>query len=244
MNRSVRHDLTVEHLIKSAELLFSTNGVSGTSMHDVADAVGLTRSSIYHYVSSKDELLDCLVLGYTSDVVEELQALTTDSSRTAKSRLRDAVVLVATLAGERPQRFQVLLSGMDSFPELIATQCRSALRAAHTALSALLAQGIEEGSIKVIDPEVGAHLLLGAAHWAAVWTALSTPETKKSPPAVAESLADIALIGLIEPGAPTTERGSVMHRAVAAMRDDLSLIEHLFISGGHLSADNNQHPRG
>lgn len=44
-------------LLKAATELFYQRGYSATSIQEVADAVGITKASIYYYIESKEELL-------------------------------------------------------------------------------------------------------------------------------------------------------------------------------------------
>jgi AcrR family transcriptional regulator len=46
-----------EHIVNIAGELFAENGFSGTSLNDVAEAVGVLKGSLYHYISSKEDLL-------------------------------------------------------------------------------------------------------------------------------------------------------------------------------------------
>jgi AcrR family transcriptional regulator len=51
--RSDRHD----EILEAAISLFSRKGFAAASVQDVADAVGLLKGSLYHYIDSKDDLL-------------------------------------------------------------------------------------------------------------------------------------------------------------------------------------------
>ncbi|GAC1608918.1 MAG: TetR/AcrR family transcriptional regulator [Mycobacteriales bacterium] len=44
-------------ILEAAVRIFADKGYSGTSLQDVADAVGLLKGSLYHYISSKQSLL-------------------------------------------------------------------------------------------------------------------------------------------------------------------------------------------
>ena len=57
-----RDVLTTEVLDKAAGLL-ATRGFAATSLQDIANEVGLSRTSMYYYVSSKEALLDALIRG-------------------------------------------------------------------------------------------------------------------------------------------------------------------------------------
>jgi AcrR family transcriptional regulator len=47
---AARHEMVMGQIMEAAERLFAQQGVAGTSLQELADAVGLTRSGIYHYV--------------------------------------------------------------------------------------------------------------------------------------------------------------------------------------------------
>ena len=57
-------------VLDKAAILFASKGVAATSLKDVADAVGLRRSSIYYYYPSKDALLHELIQGATQPVLQ------------------------------------------------------------------------------------------------------------------------------------------------------------------------------
>lgn len=50
-----------EQIIEVAAELFRERGYVGTSMSDIADAVGILPGSLYHYISSKQELLYSII---------------------------------------------------------------------------------------------------------------------------------------------------------------------------------------
>ncbi len=46
-----------EQLRRTAVRLFREHGYDGTSMQDLAEALGMHRGSLYHYIDSKEDLL-------------------------------------------------------------------------------------------------------------------------------------------------------------------------------------------
>ena len=58
---STRRELVENEMYEHAARLFAERGFAGTSLQDVADAMGVTRPALYYYVKSKDELLSKLV---------------------------------------------------------------------------------------------------------------------------------------------------------------------------------------
>src|SRR5471030_861326 len=64
-----RRELLAAKVLDKAAALFASQGFAATSLKDVADAVGLQRSSIYYYYPSKDALLEELIQGVTVPMV-------------------------------------------------------------------------------------------------------------------------------------------------------------------------------
>ena len=54
---TARHGLVEHEIYERAIRLFADRGFAGTSLQDIADALGITRPALYYYVKSKDELL-------------------------------------------------------------------------------------------------------------------------------------------------------------------------------------------
>ncbi|MGE0215937.1 TetR/AcrR family transcriptional regulator [Mycolicibacterium sp.] len=233
---SARHELVLEQLMGAAETLFARQGVAGTSLVELAEAVGLTRTGVYHYVSGKDELLEHLVRGFSLVTANELQALADDSSRPAAERLRAAVVAMAARVAEHPQRFRVLLTSEEAFPPTLAKQHHRARRKTFTALSSLVSQGIADGSVNPVDPDLTALSLAGVANWVAFWYPRKEPAPQQTPQQVAEALADIALGGVINPQHEVPGEGAIP-QALAGLRSYVQRLELLLDAGGRAAAD-------
>src|SRR5438034_192170 len=54
---TARRELVENEIYEHAIRLFAERGFAGTSLQDIADALGVTRPALYYYVKSKDELL-------------------------------------------------------------------------------------------------------------------------------------------------------------------------------------------
>ena len=52
---------TKERILETALELFAQSGYLGTSMSDIAGALGITKGALYKHYASKQEILDCIV---------------------------------------------------------------------------------------------------------------------------------------------------------------------------------------
>ncbi|MCD6570184.1 MAG: TetR/AcrR family transcriptional regulator [Deltaproteobacteria bacterium] len=61
-------------ILKAAEKLFARHGLKKTSMDDIAEAVGLVKTSLYYYFNSKEELFQTVIRHESETLIKRLQA--------------------------------------------------------------------------------------------------------------------------------------------------------------------------
>ncbi|MAG30995.1 MAG: hypothetical protein CL908_08905 [Deltaproteobacteria bacterium] len=130
---------TAERILDAAERLFGERGYEGTSLRDVADAVGLRIPSLYNHFASKDDLY-AAVLDRTIVPVFELLDYAVD---TAPTGLLDAPGLaeqIMDLLADRPHLPPLLLheslSGGKRLTPLLRERIAPIFEKAHTAARA------------------------------------------------------------------------------------------------------------
>lgn len=67
-------------IIEAAHLFFSEKGYEKTSVNDIINRLGISKGAFYHYFRSKDEVLDEIIMVYTTEVVEMLYEIVYDPS--------------------------------------------------------------------------------------------------------------------------------------------------------------------
>ena len=56
-NRSAQHDAKRAAILSQAAKLFNSKGSRATTLKDIAESLGLTKTSLYYYVKTKEELI-------------------------------------------------------------------------------------------------------------------------------------------------------------------------------------------
>ena len=170
---------------------FITRGYDATSMEDLARATGLTKSSIYHHVSGKEELLRLAV----AKAVDELFAVLEEpASREgpAVQRLEHVVRRSADVLVEQLPYVTLLLRVRGN-----TTAERWALgrrREFDKRLAALVQAAIEEGDVRGdLDPRLVARLLFGMVNSVVEWYRPGEVAKGKQ---VADALVALAFEGL------------------------------------------------
>ncbi|MGQ0623658.1 MAG: TetR/AcrR family transcriptional regulator [Sporichthyaceae bacterium] len=190
--RASRYD--VDRLLDVAARVFAERGYDGTSMEQLAAAAGITKSSIYHHVSGKEELLarslDRALDGIFA-VLDDAALDEADPVAALASVLRGScLVLVAELPHVR-----LLLRVRGN----TATE-RSALarrREFDQRVTALVAAAQNVGSVRGgVDAAMTARLLFGLVNSVSEWI---HPGGDGDGDQVADAVVALALHGLLEP---------------------------------------------
>ena len=95
----------MSEILEHATRLFAQRGYDGTTLQDIADAVGITRPGLYNYINSKEQLLAELVRDVSENTAHIVHAVRLRADLSSVEKLR---VVVRTLALQRagaPERF-------------------------------------------------------------------------------------------------------------------------------------------
>ncbi|MGP3534191.1 TetR/AcrR family transcriptional regulator [Microbacterium sp. RD1] len=225
--RGVRRGLVEQEIFEQATRLFAQRGFSGTSFQDIADAVGLTRPALYHYVSSKDELLAKLVTEVTVAAATEVADIARQEELSATERMRDIVRHLVHQQGEHGERFRLLLRSEADLPESVADSYTANRRAVLRSITRVVEEGVALGEFRPVTPTIAALGVLGVVNWVAWWY---RPGTGGDVDAVSAELAEFAIHGLAaEPGRLTSATPTDVLRSV---RREIDRLEELLRRSG------------
>jgi len=191
-NRSgTRSNHDAESLLAVAVEVFNRRGYDGTSMAEVARAAGITKSTIYHHFSGKEQILRVAVsraLDGLFSVLDERGAKTGP----ADQRLRHVVVSTAlTLTRELPYVTLLLRVRGNTPTEVWAMDRR---REFDRLVAGMVdAAAAARGGGPAVDPRLATRLIFGMVNSITEWY---RPDRGEDSGQVAEAVAVIALEGL------------------------------------------------
>lgn len=181
-----------DQILGAAADLFHRQGYHGTSVEEIASAVGLQKSSLYHYIDGKDQVLrqlaEATIAGYLADAERIAAGAGTAGERL--TRLIEAHILRLCAA---PERVTVLVRESHLLPAELAVEVRAMTSRYTHRIAALIQEGIDSGEFAPVDPTVASLMLLGALNWAHRWY---QPDGRLSPESIGLQYADVILAGL------------------------------------------------
>ncbi|MEO3800470.1 TetR/AcrR family transcriptional regulator [Nonomuraea sp. B1E8] len=180
-----------ESVLSIAVSVFNERGYDGTSMEDLARALGVTKSAIYYHVPGKEQLLG-RALDRALDGLSEMVADERATSGPAIERLEWVVrQSVRILVDRLPYVTLLLRVRGNSRTEQVALERR---REFDAFISRLVKEAAAEGSIRPdLDPALVTRLLFGTVNSIADWY---QPSRGASSDDVADALLTMAFTGL------------------------------------------------
>lgn len=185
--------MTRDEILVAAAQIFSQKGFHATSMQDIAQAVRLQKASLYHHVSSKQEILVDVLNQALDLLIERMQAVM-DQPLAPDEKLRQAMrVYLTTLLEHRDLAAVLLLEHRNLSPELHARHIPRRDRFEQLWRD-LIQQGLDDGVFCCAGPAMASRALLGVMNWTITWY---RPSGACTPEEVAAQFSDLFLLGLL-----------------------------------------------
>ncbi len=186
---------------RAVDLIYE-RGFHGTSLRDVAKAVGVQMSSLYYYYPSKQDLLMTIMTNtmreLTGAIVTAIDAVTDPRQRLEAAvhahimfhadRLKESVVADTELRALEPAERKKIVALRDKYERLFRE---------------LLEEGQSAGVFKITDPRLTTRALLGATTDVANWFNPGGPLTLEK---VSALYCSVFIDGIGTPQVPASSR--------------------------------------
>jgi AcrR family transcriptional regulator len=193
----------VAQIYTAAAELFCEKGFDGTAMSDVAEAVGITKAGIYHFVPGGKKDLLFAIMNYGLDRLETYVIIPARAIPDAEERLRAIIrnhVRLIT-SGSQASGHNPVTIVVEEVGGLNVAQRRKVdgrKRVYMDLIRDTLRQLNREGKLRPLDETVAAFSLLGIILWVSRWY---KPEGRLTPDQIAEEILKLAFGALLRPQA-------------------------------------------
>ena len=159
-----RSEATRSHIIQAAVSLFARYGYNPTGVAEICSAAGVSKGAFYHHFSSKQSVF----LAIFSEWMDRLDCEIQNSRQVAASipeaieKMLGLLEMVFQLAGGYLPMFLEFWSQASHDP-LVWQVVIEPYQRYRSYFSSLIQEGISEGTIKPVDPQVAASTLVSLA---------------------------------------------------------------------------------
>lgn len=192
-NRGIQHEAKQSAILSRAAKLFNTKGARATTLSDVANKLGLTKTSLYYYVKTKEDLIFQCYDASMKHALRSLDEIEQETDDPLERTLRFMQSRIDSI-------LQALQGNADYYaaPLELASlkpQHRDALTAEYLEMfqrvRAYIREGIEAGSIRPCHSTTTTRALIGALDWSFYWLyEIPREEAEKASAAVADICAN------------------------------------------------------
>lgn len=182
-----------DEILRAAAQIFQEKGYHAASMQDIAEAVELKKGSLYHHVSSKQEILLALLDEALDLIIERLQAVEAKNLSPSQKLRQSMQAYLSFLAENRSLSSVLILEHKSLQPEFSDLHIP---RRDHIEQiwREIIEEGVSCGEFQSQQPALTTKALLGVLNWAITWYREDGP---LSPNEIADHFADLFIQGLL-----------------------------------------------
>lgn len=151
----------MELILDSAEKLFVAKGYSETSINDIAEDADFSRTSLYQYFNSKEEMYIGILERYTDLLIEGVTRATAAASATP-DKIKAFLEAMRQMKDENPSFFELYFIQRHQVEPRLSPQLRTILNAKRRTLENVFRdfyrRGAERGEVREIRAKDASNL--------------------------------------------------------------------------------------
>jgi AcrR family transcriptional regulator len=186
--------VTRDDILDAAAQVISQKGFHGASMSDIANAVNLQKASLYHHVSSKQEILLALLDRALGMLTEHIAAITVQDIP-ADEKLKLMVRAYLSALADNSDLTSVLLFEHRSLDKKTHARHVPHRDKFEGLWRDVLNEGVRTNVFDLKDTGLAVRALMGVMNWTLTWY---HPDGKKSIEQIADEYSDFILKGMLK----------------------------------------------
>lgn len=179
-------------IIAAAATLFEDRGYHNTGMEDIAEAVGLRKSTLYYYVRSKDEILVWVHNDVMNQVLPRLERYVTEAFE-PDIALKHVIVDILHIMDRQPGYLRVFFEHHRELPNDLRIEATRSRDRYQWLVESLIQQGIRQEMFRPVPVRLVTLTLFGMTNWSYQWYRSGG---ELGPDEVAEHILDVFLRGI------------------------------------------------
>jgi AcrR family transcriptional regulator len=167
--RALDRSLRIQKIIDTAVELFHKKGYRTTTLDDVSRELGVTKAALYHYVSSKENLLSIIYIQALENIfrnTDKISGMDLPPNEKLRLIIRNHVkdIIIQSLS-----MLSVFFSEENQLPEKDFRKIQEEKKKYNRILEKIIEEGISQGLFRKADPRLQAYGILGMCNWVYKW---------------------------------------------------------------------------
>jgi TetR/AcrR family fatty acid metabolism transcriptional regulator len=159
-DRSIAQEEKRRLILDAAVRVFARKGYHTCRVGDIAEEAGVAYGLLYHYFSSKEEVLETVFRETWSELLEAVRGVE-ESGAPAQEQLRQVAAILLRSWRREPDLVRVLVREVARSPQM--PRRVEEIGHAFRAIERIVARGQEEGSFRAeLDPRLASWIFYGA----------------------------------------------------------------------------------
>ena len=196
-----RSEETRAHILQAAITLFAKNGYDASSVAEICQAAGVSKGAFYHHFASKQAVFQSLLEGWLAGLNLQMDALLNNAPDVPAGFMR-LVSMASPIFRDAQGQFPMFLEfwTQSSRDPLLWATAIAPYRHFLQLFTGALAKGIQQGSIRPVDPKLTAQALLALAMGVVLQQVMDPQET------AGDGVAELGIRLLFEGLQPSQEK--------------------------------------
>lgn len=157
-----------DQILRTATKIFCEKTYHGTTLQDIADAVGMLKGSLYYYISSKEQLLADIILDAVHTLNEDL-ARVENANLDPVERLRQIVREHVKFNALYRESGTLFLTERNVISSLAMTELMEIFNRRDKLVARTLSEAIEIGAYQPVDVRIAALAIVGMCNSVLWW---------------------------------------------------------------------------
>lgn len=158
-----------EIILGSSAKLISQKGYKTVSLQEIANKVGLHKSTLFHYFKNKEKLLRCILEKSVDQVNVTLQQIIQNRELTPEEKLREAIGNHLTLLIEHFDNVNIYLNELRSLSKKNQVRYLQKRRRYEKDFEKIVVEMKKNGYFHGLNTKIVTYGILGMLNWVAKW---------------------------------------------------------------------------
>ena len=167
--KALDKSLRLQKIIDTAIELLHKKGYRATTLDDVSSELGITKAAVYHYVSSKEELLYIIYIQALENIfrntskISEMDLPPDEKLRLIiRNHVKDIIIQSVSM-------FSVFFTEENQLSQKDFKKIQKEKKKYNRIVEKIIEDGISQGLFRKVDPRLQANSIIGMCNWIYKW---------------------------------------------------------------------------